>query len=393
MASMHNKLSAAFVARCNKPGVVNDGGGLYLSIHQTGAGVTKSWTLRFKLNKIKYEMGLGSADLYSLAEARERARHYRQMKDRGINPIQHRKDERAAVKAEAAKRVTFTEAAQGFITDNRAGWRSEVHARQWDQSLRDHVFPVLGPLPVGAIETAHVVKLLRPLWEAKPSTAMKVRGRIENVLDWAAANGFRTGENPARWQGHLQNILPRKDKLATVKHHAALPIDQVPAFFAQLTKTEGIAARAIEMLALTSVRVGELLGATWGEIDLAEAVWTIPAGHTKAGREHCVPLVPHLVTLLEALPSNRDPSAFVFPVGRTTLRGLMQRLNAPTLHGLRSVFRDWAGDHSDASRETAEAALGHKIGDKAEQAYRRGDAFAKRRRLMEEWAQFCLGAR
>jgi integrase len=350
------------------------------------------------------EMGLGSANVYGLAEARERNRRYQQQIDDGVDPIEQRKIERAAAAAERAKLVTFAEAAGGYINDNRSGWRSAVHARQWAQSLRDHVFPAIGSLPAGAIETGHIVKLLRPLWEAKPETAKRVQGRIAAILDWSAAQGFRQGENPARWRGHLQNILPRKDKLTTVKHNKALPIDGVPAFFAQLTKTEGTAARALEMIVLTAARVDEALNATWGEIDLTEAVWTLPAvsesnrrGRTKNGREHRVPLSPRLLAMLTALPSNREPSAPVFKVGRTTLRDLMKRLvpgNTPTIHGLRSTFRTWCGEYQpDAARVTAEAALGHSKGDKLEAAYDRGDKLAKRRTLMEAWARFCAGAR
>ena len=402
MARVIDRLTVAYCEGCG-PGQHHDGRGLYLVCAPTrdGADLAKSWVFRFKHHGVPRRMGLGSYDDCTLAEARKRRREFRSLREQGINPIEHRRSARATLLAETAKRLTFAQAAEGYIKDNRASWRSEVYARQWEHSLRDHAFPMIAKLPVSAIETGHVVKLLRQLWETKPETAMRVRGRIEVILDWATANGFRQGNNPAKWKGHLQNILPKRDKLATVVHHKALPIANLPPFFAQLMKTEGTPARVIEMLILTATRVDEVLGTRWGEINLDEAVWTLPAvsasnrrGRTKNGREHRVPLSPHLVALLKSLPSNREPSAPVFKVGRTTLRDLMKRLlpvDTPTLHGFRACFRTWSGDHTTASRETAEAALGHVNGSKLEQTYDRGDKLAKRRMLMGEWTAYCTG--
>jgi integrase len=404
MASSIHKLSAAFVSRANRVGRFNDGLGLYLQCSKIGKRVTKAWLLRFKLNGRKREMGLGSVHVYALAEARERARHCRQLIDQGIDPIEDRKTQRAAAQAEAAKQLTFAEAAAGYIEDNRASWRNGKNVAQWEASLRDYILPELGKLPVAAIATAHVVKTLRPIWEAKTVTAGRVRQRIEAVLNWATAGGFRQGENPARWKGHLDHILPKRQDLAPVEHHAAIPFSEMPAFMARLAALDGLPARALETLVLTAVRTGELLGAGWDEFDLAGALWTIPASRTKTNRAHRVPLSPRVVTLLQSL-SNPEASSFVFPsrrgAGRTpvhlwTLREALHAIvpaEQATLHGFRSTFRDWCGDYSTAAREVAEAALGHAVGDKAEQAYRRSDALAKRRKLMREWADFCCGSR
>jgi integrase len=400
MASTINRLTVKFCDDCG-PGQHHDGLGLYLLVNKS---LAKSWAFRFKRDGLGHWMGLGSYNDYTLNEARKRRRQVRQLHNERINPIESRRAERAAAAAEAAKRVTFSQAAEGYIKDNRASWRSEVHARQWKQTLRDFVLPTLGPLPVGAIETGHITKLLRPIWETKPETAKRVQGRIEAILDWSTANGFRSGENPGKWKGHLQNILPKRDKLATVTNHKALPVPEMPGFFNQLTKTGGTAARAIEAIILTSARVDEVLGAKWSEIDLAAGVWTLPAvsasnrrGRTKNGREHLVPLTPHLVALLKALSSNREPTAPVFKVGRTTLRDLMKRLlpgNTPTIHGFRACFRTWCGEHRpDAAGTTAEAALGHAKADKLEGTYDRSTRLRKRRKLMAQWEAYCLGAR
>jgi len=397
MASTINKLSATFVVKNTKVGRKNDGGGLYLQTAQVGERVTKAWLFRFKLNGRKREMGLGSVNTYSLAEARERARLCRQLVDQGIDPIAQRQERGAAARAEAAKRLTFAEAAAGFLRDNRSSWRNGMHAAQWDASLRRYMLPALGPLSAAAIETAHVVNVLRPIWQDKPETASRVRGRIEAVLNWAQAHGFRSGENPARWKGHLENILPKRVEL--VSHFAAMPFAKVPAFMARLAAMPDREARALEMLALTAVRLNELLGARWDEIDLASALWTIPATRTKRNREHHVPLSRRVVAILTALP-REAASPFVFPgfvsprkpLSTTTLRDFLRAVcgaEAVTLHGFRSSFRDFAGDATNTSREVAEAALSHAVGDQSEQAYRRADALAKRRRLMEKWAQFC----
>jgi integrase len=404
MSSTVNKLSAAFVARNRKVSRKNDGGGLYLQTSLVGKHITKAWLFRFKLNGRKREMGLGSVNTYSLAEARERARQCRQLVDQGIDPIEARKARRATERAEAAKRVLFADAAADFIRDKRAGWHNHKHASQWEGTLRDYALPILGALPVAAIETAHIVQVLRPIWTEKPETAARVRGRIEAVLDWAQAGGFRLGENPARWKGHLENILAKRKPHTATRHHPALPVADVPAFMALLAATPGLPARAIELLVLTAVRLDEVRCASWAEIDLAAAVWAIPAARMgKTKREHRVPLARRAVAVLAALPGP-EASPFVFPglisphkpLGASIVRNMLYRVSGlgpgvVSLHGFRSAFRDWCGDHTEVAREVAEAALAHTVGDQAERAYRRRDALAKRHQLMEAWADFCSG--
>jgi integrase len=403
MAQSVNKLSAPFVSKVTKPGRYNDGLGLYAQVSQVGDNITKAWLLRFKLNGRKREMGLGSVNVFSLAEVRERARACRQLLDRGIDPIEHRKAAKLAEAAEAAKAMTFEQAAEAFIADKRSGWRAGRnggHAAEFASTLRNYAFATLGSLPVAAIETAHVVTALRPIWTDKHETAVRVRGRIEMVLNWATAGGFRSGENPARWKGHLENILTKpKPRALRVKHHAAVPYTAMPDFMAKVTATESLLARAIEMLALTATRLGELRAAQWSEIDLDAALWTIPPERTKTHREHRVPLSRRVVALLKALPRDSN-SPFVFPgltsprkpLDPVALRSMLHTINGGnsiTLHGFRSSFRDWVGDCTTYPREVAEAALAHTVGDKAERAYRRGDALDKRRAMMADWAKFC----
>jgi integrase len=295
--------------------------------------------------------------------------------------------------------MSFAEAAAGYVEDNRASWRSKVHLKQWNTTLRDYVFPVLGSLPVSAIETGHITKILRPIWLTKSSTAIKVRGRIEAILDWSAAHGFREGENPARWAGHLDHILPKREKIAAAKveHHEALLYSEMPAFFAKLMKAEGISARALETLILTTVRVGkELLHAKWDEFDFAQAVWTVPGERTKNGNDLRVPLAPYMVTRLQGLP--RDPSGLLFPVGQSSLRRLLHRIipngAAPTLHGFRASFRTWCREQiKDIPDVFAEQALGHTVDSKLVQAYQRSDGLDPSRVLAEKWTIFCLSAR
>ena len=391
-----NRLSAVFVAKTKTPGAHNDGNGLYLQCTPNADGaVSKSWVLRYKLNGGEHWMGLGSLSVYSLLEAREQARLCRQKIHQGIDPIQHRKDQRATAKAEQAKRMTFREAAAGYIADNQGSWRSKVHLRQWNNSLRDYVYPVIGDLQVCSVEIGHVTKILRPIWMAKPPTAIKVRGRLEVVLNWAIANGNRTGDNPAAWET-LQHIMPKQPEVEA-DHHAALPYSQLPEFFATLVKIEGLPARVLETLILTATRMGDVLGAKWSEIDLDQGTWIIPAhtrnGNgrtTKSGKEHRVPLASYLVNLIRAIP--RSHPELVFPSAHSTVVDLLHRLLPngmhATLHGFRSTFSDWAHDH-DKSEKFSEQALGHSNGNKVKKAYQRSDALNQRRPLMEEWAQYC----
>jgi integrase len=393
-----NRLNAAFVTKTKTTGFHNDGAGLYLQVAPGKTGVTKSFVFRYKLHGGEHWMGLGATHTIDLAEAREEARLARQLILKGVDPIKHRNDRRSAAKAEQLKRLSFREAAAHFIEDNASSWRSTVHSKQWHSSLRDHALPTLGDLQVSDIEIPHVVRVLRPIWLTKPVTADRVRNRIERILNWTIANGNRNaGDNPASWE-RLQHILPRQQK-AEAEHHAALPYASLPSLFAKLIKVESLQARALETLILTSVRIGDLLGARAAEFNLAEAVWTIPAHTrngdgraTKSGKEFRAPLTPRLVALLQTLPYN--PSGLVFSCGRTTIRDLLRRLTpdgvTSSLHGFRAAFRSWAHDHKPTERDFAEQALGHRLGSKVERTYQRSDAFDRRKQLMRDWEQFCL---
>ncbi|MCW5751357.1 MAG: integrase arm-type DNA-binding domain-containing protein [Anaerolineales bacterium] len=369
------------------PGRYGDGKGLWL--HYQGPGKA-SWILRYSLHGRRREMGLGSTSTLSLAEAREVARQARKLVLAGIDPIEHRRAERQ----QQRQAMTFAEAAEAFIRSHRLGWKSPKHAAQWEATLATYAFPVFGRLPVGQVDTSHVMRALEPIWATKPETASRLRGRIEAVLDWAAARGHRAGDNPARWRGHLANLLPARAKVRKVQHFAALPYQQLPSFIAELRAQEGIGARALAFAILTAARTGEVIGAKWAEIDLASGIWTISGDRMKAGREHRVPLSGAALAILRALPRE---SHWVFPGGRRgrplssmALLQVLRRMGFGniTAHGFRSTFRDWAAERTSFAREVAEAALAHSISDKVEAAYRRGDLFEKRRKLMDGWAGY-----
>lgn len=324
-------------------------------------------------------------------------------KDRvaGIDPIEARKAKREAERAARASAKTFKQCAEAYIAVHKTGWRNEKHGDQWRNTFERHVWPEFGSTPVAQVNTDRVLKVLEPIWSSIPETASRIRGRIEAVLDWASARGYRSGDNPARWRGHLDHLLPAPTKVRKVVHHPALHYNQVGTFIAALRMKEGLAARALEFLILTATRTGETIGARWEEIDLAERLWVIPAHRIKSGREHRVPLSGRAVEILNALASERKAlkgQDFVFPAVRakTHLSSLaMLKLIARmgyshiTVHGFRSTFRDWTAETTDYSREVSEMSLAHAIGDKVEAAYRRGDLFEKRRRLINEWADFC----
>jgi integrase len=375
-------------------GMHPDGGGLYAQITERGA----SWIYRYRVDqKHVREMGLGSLDLYGLKEARALALDARRLRHRGIDPIDHRRAARAQAKFDEVKSLTFDAAAEQYAAAHRAGWRSSKHAEQWMASLDTHVSPVLGALPVQAIDTPLVLRALEPIWTTKPETASRVRGRIEAVLDWAKARGYRAGENPARLRGHLDHLLPAPSKVRAVKHHAALDYRSLPAFMAALRERQDIAARALEFTILTAARVGEVLGARWSEFNLLDKVWIIPGGRMKSGREHRVPLSGRALAILEGMQAHRTgEDAYVFPSSRAgaavsdwSIRDLVTD-RGTTVHGFRSSFRDWAAERTNFPSEVAEMALAHAVGSKVEVAYRRGDMFEKRRRLAEAWANYCM---
>jgi integrase len=293
------KLTALFVDKVKARGHYGDGGGLFLQVSKYGS--SKSWVFRFKANGRAREMGLGSLDTYGLAEARERARACRKLRDEGQDPIEQRKAARSQARLEAAKAMTFGQCAERYIAAHRAGWRNGKHRDQWSSTLAVYVNPIFGGLPVQAIDTALVMKALEAIWNDKPETASRVRGRIESILDWATARGDRQGENPARWRGHLDKLLPKKTRVRRVEHHAALPYPEIAAFMAELRHQEGVAARALEFAILTAARTGEVIGARWEEFDLAERLWAITAKRMKAGKDHRVPLSDAALAILEEL--------------------------------------------------------------------------------------------
>ena len=388
------KLTALKTDKVKASGYYGDGGGLFLQVSRYG---TKSWVFRFKANGRLREMGLGSLDTYSLAEARERARNCRKLRDEGKDPIEERNAARLAVKLEATKAITFEQCAERHIAAHRAGWRNGKHRDQWSSTLETYVNPIIGALPVQAIDTTLVMKAVEPIWNEKPETASRVRGRIEAILDWATARGFRAGENPARWRGHLDKLLPKKTKVRRIEHHAALPYREIAAFVAELRQQEGVAARALEFAILTAARTGEVIGALWGELDLADRLWTIPAERMKADKEHRVPLSDAAIAILEDLQRVRQGD-YVFPGGRAgrpisnmAMTMTLRRMGRGelTVHGFRSSFRDWAAERTGFPAEVAEMALAHAVSDKVEAAYRRGDLFQKRRQLMDAWARYC----
>jgi integrase len=390
-----NRLSGADLRR-NKPGLFFDGGGLALQVTtaKDGKGYSRSWIFRYTTAGRMRHMGLGSINTIGLAEARERARQCRQQRLDGIDPIEARAAERAAKTAASAKAMTFEQAALAYIAAHRNEWRSEQHAQEWPSSLRKHIYPTLAKIDVAAIDTALVVKALEPIWGKVPVTASRLRERIEAVLDWCTVAGLRQGDNPAKWSGHLEHLLaaPAKRK---IKHLAALPWREVPEFMAKLRATDSVQSRAMEFVILTAARRGEVRFATWGEIDFDTATWTIPDERMKAGKEHRVPLSPRAVTILREM-NTAAPGEHIFPgrngpLGESAFEHLLKRLghSGITLHGFRSSFRDWAGEHTAFPAEIAEAALAHAVGNKVERSYRRGDALDKRRRLMEAWSDYC----
>lgn len=399
MARIIGRLTALNVQRARKPGMYADGGGLYLQVSASGA---KSWVYRFMLRGKAREMGLGPLHVVSLAEARQKAAEARRLRHEGVDPIELRKAQRAAQRVTEGQGLTFDDCAAAYIDAHKLGWRNEKHALQWKSTIATYASPVFGKLPVQSVDTALMLKVLEPIWSKKPETASRLRGRIEAVLDWATVRMFRTGENPARWRGHLDHLLPARNKVRRPEHHPALPYAEVGDFLRVLRTQEGVAARALEFLILTAARTGEAIGAQWSEIDLDAKLWTVPASRIKGGREHRVPLSTPAVALLRGLKAEAEKmlvgSVYVFngarrgkPLSNMAMLKLLARMGRKdlTVHGFRSTFRDWAAEQTHYPREVAEMALAHVIGDKVEAAYRRGDLFEKRRRMMEDWARYC----
>jgi integrase len=360
-------------------------------------GGNRSWIFRFTRDGRTRDMGLGALHTVSLSEARTAATECRKQLQADIDPIEHRRALRAAKRLEASKAVTFDQCATSYIAAHRDGWKNAKHASQWQNTLDQYASPVIGKLPVASVDTGHILKILEPIWKDKSETASRLRGRVENILDWATVRGYRQGENPARWRGHLDKTLPKRSKVQAVAHHSALPYEQIGAFMASASERSDLSARALEMLILTATRTGEVIGAKWSEFDFEAASWTIPSERMKAKREHRVPLSKPVVRLLENLP-RIDGSDFLFPglrpdrhMSNMACLTLLRRMGRKdiTVHGFRSTFRDWAAEQTAYPREVAERALAHTIKDKAEAAYQRRDLFQKRQKLMQAWAAYC----
>jgi integrase len=391
-------LSAKRVQRLKGEGRYHDADvrGLYLQISASGA---RSWLLRYELLDKERMMGLGSAQEFSLAQARDRAREARRQLADGTDPLQAKRAAKAASKLAAARRLTFREAAQRYYRQHMPEWRSVAHAKQWQRSLEVYAYPVLGEMDVGEIITADILRVLESDWLDKTVTLDRVRNRIESIIDSAVVLGHRqAGTNPARWRGHLSEVLASVKKIAEPQHHAALPYVEVPAFMQTLRRQQGLAAQALEFAILSAARSGEVLGAKWHEIDIANRVWVIPAERMKAGKKHTVPLAPQAIELLRAL-SHEEGNEFVF-IGAKAGAGLsamalfrvLQRMGHDdvTVHGFRSCFSDWAHEATAHASHTIEISLAHSVGNEAEKAYRRGPMLAKRKQLMEAWGKYCV---
>lgn len=375
--------------RSKRPGMHAAGGatGLYLRVAESGA---RNWILRVTIGNRRRDMGLGGWPDVPLTEAREKAREARRKIEAGLDPIKQRKGAKDALRAVP----TFRWCAEQTIAAKRPEWRNAKHAQQWENTLATYAYPRIGNMPVDQIEEPDVLGCLTPIWNDKPETAKRTRMRIEAVISWATVSGYRKGDNPARWRNHLDRVLAAPTKVRKVEHHPALPIDRMQGFIQRLRERDGIAAQALEFLILTATRSGEVRGATWTEMDLKDGVWAIPGDRMKAGKEHRVPLAPRAVQILKDLPRMAG-TKFVFPAANggklsdMALSAVMRRMAIGAVpHGFRSTFRDWASERTSYAREVAEAALAHTIDSKVEAAYRRGDLFAKRTRMMNEWARF-----
>ena len=393
MAKLARELSALEVSRLNTPGHHAVGGvtGLYLYVNDSNA---RSWVLRVMVGLKRRHIGLGGYPTVTLVQAKENARQLRNEVSKGNDPIQQRKEETYRLRAQQASAITFENAAEGYLDTHGDSWKNAKHRAQWANTLTTYAYPFIGKLLVRDIEVEHVLAVLTPIWKIKNETASRVRGRIESVLDWAAARNFRSRENPARWKGLLDKLLSAPSRVKVVEHHRALPIDDTPGFVARLRMHEGMAALALEFAILCAARSGEVRGARWSEIDMEACLWTIPKERMKAGREHRVPLNAQAIEILVSIPKADSTSPIFFaPKGGVlsdmTLTALMRRMNVDAVpHGFRSTFRDWVSERTTYPRDLAEQALAHAIENKVEAAYRRGDMLEKRRIMMKEWGEF-----
>jgi len=395
------KITALFVKHVSRPGKYGDGGNLYLQVHtwtrkSAGNAVTKSWLFRYSRFGKQVWMGLGPYPDVSLSEARNLATRERKKILQGIDPLSDKRARKIAARRAYDNMLSFAECAERYVDAQAPGWSNPKHIEQWRSTLRNLAGPVIAHLPVDQIDTALVMRCLEPLWTTRTETASRLRGRIEAVLDWATVRGFREGDNPARWRGHLDKLLPRPSQVARVKHHPALPYTEVGALMQQLREDSGISLRALEFTILTAARTNEVIGARWCEIDLDRKVWSVPAERMKSKRSHRVPLSDAAIAALEAVRG--QDTRYVFPglkrgshLSNMAMMQALKRLGRTgiTVHGFRSTFRDWCAESTNYPAHVAEMALAHTLRDKTEAAYRRGDLFEKRARLMADWARYC----
>jgi len=393
MSSNINKLSPRKISSLKKTGLYGDGMGLWLKVTKSG---TKSWIFRYSRNKKTYDIGLGSILTVSLSDARNKALEYRQMIQAGNDPLRTKQAEEIKNKRANNELITFEQCSVQYIDAHKAGWKNAKHAQQWTNTIKTYVLPVIGYLPVQDIDTSLIMQVLTPIWTTKNETAGRIRGRVENILSWAAVHGYRSVDNPAQWKGHLENLLAKPSKIKIVSHHKALPYAKLNAFINILRCNTSISARALEFLILNATRTSELTGAEWSEFDFNAAIWTIPAIRMKSGKEHRIPLSSRSTDILNEM-QNIKQSTFVFPggkIGKSLSNAAMDKILQKTLgydctvHGFRSTFSDWAAECTNHPRDLCEMALAHTIKNKVEAAYRRGDMIEKRRVLAEDWQIF-----
>jgi integrase len=410
MARQIDRLTDKSIRKLTEPGMHADGGGLYLQLTEGNAEgegappLRRSWIFRYSIfDQAKgrartRDMGLGSFDTFGLAEARGLAKRCRQLRAEGKDPIAEREAQHAEAAAEAARALTFKQAAEAHIDQHSPSWRNEKHADQWGSTLEQYVYPTMGNVAAKDVDTEMVLKCLRPIWTEKPETAGRVRGRIESVLDGTIASGARPGPNPARWKGHLENLLPKVSRIRRIKHFASMPYEAVPAFVARLVDQPGDTAKALALVIQLALRTSEVIKAKVSEVDFAKALWTVPADRVKNRKELRVPLTPAAIEVLRPLCNGKAPDAWIFPGRRNShlsdnaMLKLLERMSADTVtvHGFRSSFRDWAAERTNFGREISEFCLGHILGDQAELSYRRTDFLEKRRQLLAAWSRYVL---
>lgn len=401
MLSLAEKITALFVRHIKRPGRYCDGGNLYLQVRRSASktspdSVNKSWAFRYVRHDKQTWMGLGPYPDVSLAEARELATEARKQLLKGIDPLTDKRARQQEARVARSDMLSFAECAEKYIDAQAPGWSNPKHIDQWRNTLKNVAGPIFGHLPVDQVDTALVMRCIEPLWTTKTETASRLRGRIESVLDRATVRGYRGGDNPARWRGHLDKLLPRPSLVARVKHHPALPYTEVGAFIQQLREDAGVASRALEFTILTTARTNEVVQAEWSEFDLDVGIWVVPAERMKSKREHRIPLSEAANAVLES--SKGRNNRYVFPgqkrgshLSNNAMLKVLKRLNQDsiTVHGFRSTFRDWCAESTSYPADVAEMALAHTLRDKTEAAYRRGDLFEKRSRLMADWARYC----